>query len=106
MDNLPQAVANLDNSTPTVDDPILIDVKAVAAYDGNGVCGQFDNSADTTVTNLLIYLHNYKPCNCQFKCPVWLTGDDSSNDVCSLGKGKLRVPADVSSVYLVICCFY
>ena len=37
IDSLPQAVPILDDNTPTVEDSILIDVKAVAAHDGNEV---------------------------------------------------------------------
>ena len=74
-DDLPQAVPILDSNTPTVEEPVLIDVKAVAvdpadAYDGNDVCAQFDSGADATVTNLFVYLHDYKPYNRKFKCPV------------------------------------
>ena len=60
IDSLPQAVTILDDNTPTVIDPILIDVKTVAAaaYIGNGVCTQFDSGAGVTVTNLRVYLHD------------------------------------------------
>ena len=54
FDSLPQAVPILESNTPTVEEPILIDVKSVVAdgYDGNDVRAQFDNCADATVTNL------------------------------------------------------
>ena len=74
IDDLPQAVPILANDPPTADNPILIDVKAVAVHEGNEVRGQLDNGTDATVTNLLIYLHNYKPYDRQFKCPGRLTG--------------------------------
>ena len=112
-DDLPQAVPILDSNTPTVDEPILIDVKAVAlavdpadAYDGNDVRAQFDSGADATVTNLRVYLHDYKPYNRKFKCPVRLTGAVGSTDVFPLGEGKLHVPAPVPSGYIAIRCFY
>ena len=88
---LPQAVPIVDDDPPTVDDPILIGVKAVALYEVNEVRGYFDNGADTTVTNLLVYLHNYKPYNHKFKYPVRLTGAVDYNDVYPLGEGKLHV---------------
>ena len=84
----------------------MIDVKAVAAHDSNEVCGQFDNGADTTVTNLLVYLHNSKPYDRKFKCPVQLTSTIGSNNVYPLGEGKLCVPAAIPGGYLAICCFY
>ena len=52
IDSLPQAVPILDDNTPTVEDPILIDVKAVATHEGNEVCAQFNSGTDATVTNL------------------------------------------------------
>ena len=75
FDNLPQAVPVLESNIPTVEEPILIDVKAFAAdpadaYDINDARAQFDSGADTTVTNLPVYLHDYKPYNRKFKCPV------------------------------------
>ena len=106
IDNLPQAIPIFDDNTPAVDDPILIDVKAVAARDGNEFRGQFDNGADATVTNLLVYLHNYKPYDRKFKYPFLLTGAVGSNNVYPLGEGKLRVPAAVPGGYLAIHCFY
>ena len=112
-DDLPQAVHILDSNTPTVDEPALIDVKAVAlavdpadAYDNNDVRAQFDSGADATVTNLRVYLHDYKPYNRKFKCPVRLTGAVGSTDVFPLGEGKLHVPAPVPSGYIAIRCFY
>ena len=54
FDNLPQAVSILDEDTPAVGEPILIDVKSIAAHDSNKVRGQFDNGADVTVTKLLV----------------------------------------------------
>ena len=44
-------------------DPEDITVNAVkiAKDDPTAICGQFDSGADATVTNLLIYLHNYRP---------------------------------------------
>ena len=105
FDDLPQAVPILDSNTPAVEEPILIDVKAVAidpadAYDGNDVRAQFDSGADATVTNLRVYLHDYKPYNRKFKCPVRLTGAVGSTDVFPLGKGKLHVPAAVPCGYI------
>ena len=48
IDDLTQAVPIFDDDTPAVDDPILIDVKAVAAHDRNEVRVQFGSGADTT----------------------------------------------------------
>ena len=93
-----QAVLILDNNTPAIDDPILIDVKAVTTHDGNEVCGQFNNGADTTVTDLLVYR--------QFKRPASLTGAVGSKFIYPLGQGKLGVPAAVNSGYSAIHCFY
>ena len=54
FDNLPQAVPILESNTFTIGEPILIDVKSVAAdvYDGNDVRAQFESGADATVINL------------------------------------------------------
>ena len=56
IDILIQEVPILDDNTPTVKNPVLVDVKAAAAaaaaYDGNEVRAQFDSGADATVTNL------------------------------------------------------
>ena len=46
-----------------VDNPITIEVKGVGV-DSNAVYGKFDNGADATSTNLLVYLHDYKADNC------------------------------------------
>ena len=69
---LPQAVSILPlaDNPPIVDDLILIDVKVVAVHDSNKVPSQFDIGADATVTNLLIYLHDYKPYGRKFKWHV------------------------------------
>ena len=58
---LPQAVPILNDDPSIVDDPIVIDVKAVALDDSSQVGGEFDNGADAVVANLLVYLHNYMP---------------------------------------------
>ena len=54
FDDLSQAIPILESNTPTVEEPILIDVKSVVAdgYDGNDVRAQFDSGAEATVTNL------------------------------------------------------
>ena len=75
FDTLPLEIPILDSNTPTVEEQVLIDVKAIAvdpadAYDGNDVRAQFDSGADETVTNLRVYLHDYKPYNRKFKCPI------------------------------------
>ena len=108
IDNLPQEDPILESDTPTVEDPILADVKAVVAdaYDGNDVRAQFDSGADATLTNLLVYLHDYKPYNRKFKCPVRLTGTIGSTDVFPLGEDKINVPAAVPCGYIAIRCFY
>ena len=41
IEKLPKAVPILDDNTPTVDDPILINIKVVAVHDSNEVCSQF-----------------------------------------------------------------
>ena len=86
----------------------MIDVKAVtaAAYDGNEVCAQFDSGADATVTNLRVYLYDYKTYNRKFKCLVRLTGAVGSTDIFPFGEGKLHVPTAVPCGYIAICCFY
>ena len=101
IDNLPQAVPILDEDTPVVNEPILIIVKAIPAHDRNEVRGQFNNGADATVTNLLVYLHEYKLYDRKFKCPIV-----RSNDFYPLGEGKLCVPAAVPDGYLAVRCFY
>ena len=106
IDKLPQAVPILDEDTPAVDDPILIAVKVVAVYNGNEVHGKFDNGADATVGNFLAYLHDYKPYDRKFKCPVKLTGDVGSNNVYPHGEGKLHVLAATPGGYVAIRCFY
>ena len=80
----------------------MIDVKAVAAHKGNEVRGQFDNGADANVTNLFVYLHDYKPYNRKFKCLVWLTGAVGFSIIYPLGEGRLLVPAPVPCGCLAI----
>ena len=87
---LPQAIDISDDITPVVAGPIIIEVKGVA-YDNAGAltdqaCSQFDNGANATVTNLLVYLHDYKAFDHKFKCPVKLTGAISSDNVYPLGE--------------------
>ena len=53
-----------------------------------------------------VYLHDYKPYNRKFKCPVWLTGTVGSNNVYPLGEDKLHVPAAVPCGYIAIRSFF
>ena len=58
------------------DDRDVLTVNAIKfdKNDPTAIRGQFDSGAGVTVTNLLIYLHNYKHYNAKFKYPVKLTG--------------------------------
>ena len=78
----------------------------ITKNDPTAICGQFDSGADATVTNLLIYSHNYRPHTTRFKCPVSLTGAVGTTDIYSLGEGFLYMPAPTPSGYLGVCCFY
>ena len=40
-------------------DIITVNAVEITKDDPTAICGQFDSSADATVTNLLIYLHKY-----------------------------------------------
>ena len=64
------------------------------------------DGAEATVTNLLIYLHNYCPYTARFKCPVRLTGTVGTTNIYPLGEGFLHLPAPNPSGYLGVCCFY
>ena len=43
---------------------ITFNAVKISKDDPTTIRGQFDSGADTTVTNLLIYLHNYRPYTC------------------------------------------
>lgn len=61
------------------------------------VCGQFDIDTDTTVTNLLLGLHNCKAYDHKFKYPVGLTSSYP------LGQGYyLYIPISTLCGYPVI----
>ena len=53
-------------------DDIIFNAVRIAKDDPTAICGQFDSGADATVTNLLTYLHHYRPYTCRFKCPICL----------------------------------
>ena len=89
----PQTVPILDKAPPNIDDTITIEVKGVAVEDVDVVCGQFNSGTDATITNLLVYLHDYKAYDREFKCPVKLPGDIGSNNEYPLEEGKLHIPA-------------
>ena len=49
--------------------------------------GQFDNGTDATVTNLLVYLHDYKAYDRQFiKYPVKFTSAVGPDNIYPLGE--------------------
>ena len=68
--------------------------------------GRFDSGADTTVTNLLVYLHNYRPYSGLFKFPIRLTGAIGSVNIYHLSGDFLHLPAPTPSGYLGIRCFF
>ena len=43
------------------EDVITVNAVAIDKDDSTAIHGQFDSGADATVTNLLIYLHDYRP---------------------------------------------
>ena len=69
---------------------ITVNAVAIDKDDATAIRGQFDSGADATVTNLLIYLHSYRPYTRKFKCPVRLTGAVGSDDLYPLGEGFLQ----------------
>ena len=81
-------------------DDITVNAIKIAKDDPTAIRGQFDSGADATVTNLLMYLHNYWPYTRRFKCPVRLTGAVGSTDIFPLGGGFLNLPAPTPSGYL------
>ena len=85
---------------------ITVNAVAINKDDPTAIHGQFDSSADATVTNLLIYLHSYRPYTQKFKCPVKLTGAVGTNDIHLLGEGFLHLPAPNMSDFLAVLCFY
>ena len=58
---------------------ITVNSLKISKDDPTAIRGQFDSGADATVTNLLIYLHNYRPYSTRFKCPVILTGAQTTS---------------------------
>ena len=89
-------------------DPYIITVNAIKIDKDNptAVSGQFDSGAVAKVTNLLIYLHDYKQYNTKFKCLVKLTGTVGTKDMHPLGEGFLHLPAPTPSSFIAVCCFY
>ena len=87
-------------------DVITVNAVAIDKDDPTAIRGQFDSGADDTVTNLLIYLHDYRPYTTKFKCPVKLTGAVGTNDIHPLGEGFLHLPAPNPSGFLAVRCFY
>ena len=81
------------------------DVK-ITKDDPTAIRGHFDSGANATVTNLLIYLHNYHPYSACFKCPVKFTGAVGSTDIYPLDEGFLHLPMPTPSGYLDVRCFY
>ena len=61
-------------------DPDVLTVE-INKDDHTAICGQFDSGVDTTVTNLMIYLHNYQQYNTDFKCPIKLTSAVGTNNI-------------------------
>ena len=74
--------------------------------DPTAIRGQFDSGANTTVTNFLIYLHNYRPYANTYKCPVKLTGTVSTINIHPLGIVFLHLPAPTPCGFLAGQCFY
>ena len=89
-------------------DPDIITVNAVMITkdDPTAIRGHFDSGADATITNLLMYLRNYRTYTTRFKCPVRLTGAVGTTDIYPLGEGFLHLPAPTPSGYLSVRCFY
>ena len=85
---------------------ITVNAVEITKDDPTAIRGQFDSGANATVTNLLIYLHNYQPYTTQFKCSVRLTGVDGTTDIYPLGEGFLHLTAPTPSGYLGVRCFY
>ena len=87
-------------------DNIIVNAVKIAKDDPTAIRGQFDSGADATVTNLLTYLHNYRPYTRRFKCHVRLTGAIGTDNIYPEGEGFLHLPAPTPSGYLGVCCFY
>ena len=109
--NLPTKVNLLDTGSmhdywSRDPDIITVNVVEIDKDDPTAVCGQFESGADATLTNLLIYLHDYKHYNTKFKCPVKLTGAIGTKDIHPLGEGFLHLPASTPSGFLTVCYFY
>ena len=89
-------------------DPDIITVNAVkiTKEDPTAIRGQFDSGANATVTNLLMYLHNYQTYTTKFKCPIKLTSAVGTTDMHPLGEGFLHFPAPTPCGSLAVQCFY
>ena len=87
-------------------DVITLNAIQIDKDDPTALRGQFDSDADVTVTNLFIYLHDYKQYSTKLKCPVKLTGTVGTNDIHPLGEGFLYLPVPTPSEFLAVCCFY
>ena len=85
---------------------VAVNAVAIDNDDPSAIRGQFDSGADASVTNLLIYLHKYRPYTPKFKCPVKLTGAVGSEDLYPLGEGFLHLPAPTPCGFLAVRCFY
>lgn len=85
---------------------VIIKVKAVIIDGKDKVRAQFNTGANASVTNLFVYLHDYKLYDHKYKCPVKLTGAVGSNDTYPLGEGYLHIPAAASCGFIAVWCFY
>ena len=81
---------------------LTVNVIKIDKDDLTAVCGQFNSSTDAIVTNLLVYLHDYKQYNVKSKCPVNLTGAVGTKDIHPLGQGFLIFSC--SYTFRISCC--
>ena len=83
-------------------DIITVNAVKIDKDDPTVIKGQFDSSNDAIVTNLLIYLHNYKQYTTKFKCPVKLTGAIGTKDIHPLDEEFLHLPTPTPFVFLAV----
>ena len=84
---------------------VTVNAVAIDKDDHTAIRGQFDSGADATVTNLLTYLHSYRPYTRKFKCPVRLTGAVGSDDIYPLGEGFLSAKDSFICLHPILLVF-
>lgn len=87
-------------------DVITINTIEINKDDLTPIGGQFDSGADTTVTNLLMYLHLYKYYTTKFKYPVKFTVAVGTKVIYPINEGFLHLPDPTPSRFLAVYCVY